>query len=133
MTNKYLNFLIFAVLLIGSGVVYQKFYRPQEIGAAEWNGHVINIPMRSLANQWKFEPDVIRAKKGDKIILDIFNEDTYDHGFAIEAFGVNNRLFPQRTTHIEFIASNAGEFDFYCSVACGEGHYSQTGKIIVEE
>ncbi len=133
MSNKYVNFLIFAVFLIVSGVIYQKFYRPPEIGAVTPSGHTVEINMRSLENQWKFEPGIVRVKKGDRVILHIYNEDTYDHGFAIEAFAVNSRLFPRRTTTIDFIASNIGEYPFYCSVACGEGHYGQTGKVIVEE
>ncbi len=65
--------------------------------------------------------------------LHIYNEDSYDHGFAIEAFGINKRLFPRRQTDIEFIASRAGSFQFYCSVPCGEGHYEQVGTLFVEE
>lgn len=133
MGNKYLNFIVFAGLLIASGVVYQNYYRPAELGPAEWNGNEVRVQMRSLENQWKFEPDILTVRKGDKVILDIYNEDSYDHGFAIQSFGVESRLFPKRSTHIEFIAANVGEYPFYCSVACGEGHYRQTGKIIVTE
>lgn len=133
MSNKYLNFLAFSMFLIVSGMVYQKYYRPAEIGSCDKVREVVEVNMKSLENQWKFDPDILYIKKCDHVILHIYNEDIYDHGFAIEAFGVNNRLFPKRTTKIEFDASNIGEYKFYCSVACGEGHYQQTGKIIVEE
>ncbi len=133
MGNKYVRFLAFAVLLMLSGVVYQKYYRPKTIGCVAWNGNIVEISMRTPKNEWTFDPAEIRVKRGDQVKLDIYNEDTYDHGFAVNAFGVDARLFPERHTKLEFIACNAGEFPFFCSVACGEGHLRQSGKIIVEE
>lgn len=125
--------ILFAVFLIITGVIYQKYYRPLEIAPVQASGNVLEINMRVLENQWKWEPHIVQAKIGDRIILKIFNEDAYDHGFAIEAFGINKRLFPKRETKIEFLASKIGTFNFYCSVPCGEGHYQQTGQIIVTE
>ena len=131
--NKFLQLLIFAVFLITSGVVYQNYYRPPGIGPIKASGRVVDIEMRALENKWKWQPDEIRVKGGDLVRLKIFNEDNYDHGFAIEAFGINKRLFPRRETDIEFIASRDGSFNFYCSVPCGQGHYSQIGTLFVGE
>ena len=89
--------------------------------------------MRTKENEWKWEPAEIHIKAGDLVKLRIFNEDNYDHGFAVEAFGINKRLFPRRETQIEFVASRAGSFNFYCSVPCGQGHYEQIGTLFVEE
>lgn len=125
--------LLFAGFLIISGVIYQKYYRPPEIAPAQASGNVLEINMRVLENQWKWQPNIIQAKIGDQVILKIFNEDSYDHGFAMETFGINKRLFPKRETKIEFLASKIGTFNFYCSVPCGQGHYQQTGKLIVTE
>jgi len=130
--NKYLSLLIFAVLLFGSGYVYSEYYRPEGIGGIAPSGNVVEITMRILEDEWLFEPNEIRIKAGDKIRLTIFNEDSYDHGFAIDVFGANRRLFPKRETVLEFHASLLGSFNFYCSVPCGEGHYDQIGTIIVE-
>lgn len=131
--NKFIKLLLFAVFLIASGVVYQLYYRPQGIGPVKASGNILEIEMRAKENQWKWEPSDIHIKAGDTVRLKIFNEDNYDHGFAVEAFGVNKRLFPRRETVIEFIASRAGSFSFYCSVPCGEGHYDQIGILFVEE
>ena len=131
--NKFVKLLIFAVFLISSGVVYQNFYRPPGVGPVAATGHVIEIAMRAKENSWKWEPEEIKIKAGDLVKLKIFNEDNYDHGFAVEAFGINKRLFPRRETNIEFIASRAGSFQFYCSVPCGQGHYDQIGTLFVEE
>ena len=87
--------------------------------------------MRVIKDHWKWDPNIIKAAPGTKIVLNIYNEDNYDHGFAIDVFGVNKRLFPQTTTVVEFTPSIAGKFNFYCSVPCGEGHYNQIGTLIV--
>lgn len=133
MGNKFVTMLLFAGFVIVSGVVYQNFYRPAEIAPVPPSGTVLDVKVRVLENDWKWEPDVIEAKVGDTVVLNIFNEDSYDHGFALEAFGINKRLFPKRETRIEFTASKVGAYSFYCSVPCGEGHYQQTGTFIVKE
>lgn len=130
--NKYFQLLLFAVLLLASGFVYAQYYRPPEIGQVQATGDVVEIRMRVLENQWKWEPAAIKIKAGDKARLFIYNEDSYDHGFAVDVFGINRRLFPKQTTLVEFTASTAGVFNFYCSVPCGEGHYEQVGRLIVE-
>lgn len=130
--NKFSQILIFGLFLVITGVIYQNFYRPDETGPIKATGNVVEINMRVLENQWKFEPNNISVSPGDKVILHIYNEDTYDHGFALEAVGVNKRLFPKRETTVEFVASKVGAFGFYCSVPCGAGHYDQTGILIVE-
>lgn len=130
-SNKYAQLLLFAVLLLTSGFVYSKYYRPAEIGQVRATGNVVEIEMRVLENQWVWDPEVIKVKAGDKVRLQIYNEDSYDHGFAVDILGINRRLFPQKTTLVEFTASTAGRFNFYCSVPCGEGHYDQVGLLIV--
>lgn len=131
--NKFISMFLFGVFLIASGVVYQKFYRPPEIAPVQASGRVLQATVRVEADSWRWDPEVLSAKVGDRVILKIFNDDTYDHGFALEAFGINKRLFPKRETVIEFVASKVGAFGFYCSVPCGEGHYRQTGQFIVTE
>jgi len=130
--NKFTKILFFSMILLTTGIIYQNFYRPAEIGPIKASGNIVEINMKILENLWEFEPSEITVRAGDKIRLHILNEDTYDHGFAIEIFGVNRRLFPKRETTLEFIASKEGTFTFYCSVPCGEGHYSQTGLLNVE-
>jgi cytochrome c oxidase subunit 2 len=129
--NKYLGLIIFGVILMTSGFVYQQYYRPANIGGFKSTGEVVEVHMRVIQNTWKWDPDTIRVNPGDKVVLHIFNEDTYDHGFAIDVFGVNRRLFPKNTTVIEFTPSIPGKFNFYCSVPCGQGHYDQVGTLIV--
>lgn len=129
--NKYLQLFLFGTVLMASGFVYQEFYRPEGIGGVPSTGRTVEMSMRILKDQWLFEPAELRINAGDKVRLSIFNEDDYDHGFAIDIFGVNRRLFPKRVTILEFSASVPGRHNFYCSVPCGDGHYDQIGTIIV--
>ncbi|OHA46749.1 MAG: hypothetical protein A3A80_02745 [Candidatus Terrybacteria bacterium RIFCSPLOWO2_01_FULL_44_24] len=131
--NKFKLMLIFGIFLLSNGFIYQKFYRPAEIAPIkESNKPPVVVEMRSDENKWHFNPDRVEVTAGDRVILKIYNEDSYDHGWATEALGINKRLFPKKETEIEFVASKIGEFPFYCSVPCGEGHYRQKGVLIVK-
>jgi len=131
--NKFAKIAAFGGFMLLTGVIYQQFYRPLELSPASESGRVVEIAMRVRENSWSWDPAEVVVAPGDRVILKIFNEDTYDHGFALEAFGINKRLFPKRETVIEFVASKVGDFNFYCSVPCGEGHYRQTGAFRVKE
>lgn len=137
--NKYYIILIILAVLIGGGIGFKYFAKSALVCPTE--GKKINeIAMRVLKNQWTFVPNPVEAERCDKVILKIFNEDVYDHGFAVDAFGINKRLSPQSTTEITFVATQKGTFPFYCSVPCGSGivnginrgHLDQNGKIIVK-
>lgn len=91
------------------------------------------ITVRALRNHWNFDPKIIEVRKGDHVVLKIFNEDTYDHGFASEGLGINKRLPAGQETVVEFDAATAGIFPLYCSIPCGQGHFQMTGRIVVEE
>ncbi|MFB6197307.1 MAG: cupredoxin domain-containing protein, partial [Halobacteriaceae archaeon] len=54
------------------------------------------------------------------------------HGFGIPALEVNKRLPPGKTVTVEFTADQTGTFRFLCTVVCGRGHGSMTGKLIVK-
>ena len=83
------------------------------------------------ARKWEFEPSTITVNEGDRVILNIKNEDVA-HGFAIFEFDVNERLPPGKTTKVEFTADKKGEYIFFCSVQCGKGHGDMKGKLIVK-
>ncbi len=115
-------------------VVLQKFSltkaeQQTEVPTAKSEPNLVEIDM--TARQWAFEPSTIRVKEGDRVRLNIKNEDV-THGFAIFEFDVNERLLPGKTTTIEFTADKKGEYTFFCSVTCGKGHRDMKGKLIVE-
>ena len=141
--NKYIILGIVLVALIGAGIAFRYFSgderKPLDTGI------VREITITTKKDQWKFEPDDITVNQGDKIVLTIINEDIYDHGIAIDAFGVSERIPALGTIKVSFVATQPGEFPFYCSVPCGEcekksceingarrGHIDQVGKLHVK-
>lgn len=146
MNTKYEDmkkFLIIGILLaivFAVGIFYRQILLPKTLKTVPETGKTIKIEMRAKENQWRFEPDNIEIQAGDKVILNVFNEDDYDHGLAIEAYGINKRMPPKSWVKIEFTANRLGDFPFYCSVPCGGGevnggkrnHYDMIGKIIVK-
>ncbi|MDO8520706.1 MAG: cupredoxin domain-containing protein [bacterium] len=103
--------------------------------------------VRIRKNSWSFEPDTINVNLGDTLRLQFVNEDDYDHGLGIDAYGISQRIPARTTVNIPpFVVTRAGDFQFYCSVSCGEGvvenvqykgmtrsHFDLTGTICVHE
>jgi len=82
------------------------------------------------AKQWEFNPSRIEVNKGEVIRLNITSMDV-THGFAIPAFGVDVRLDPGKSVIVEFVASKTGDFPFFCTIFCGEGHSDMIGTLVV--
>lgn len=136
--NKYFIIIGIIILILVGGIGYRTFLLP-ESSKPEVSGEVREITVVANKNHWAFNPDVIEANRGDKISLTLINEDDYDHGFAIDAFGIAQRMPARQTITVEFIVTQEGQFPFYCSVPCGEGivdgekrtHFDMLGKIQV--
>ena len=119
--NKFFIIGIVIVLLIGGGIVWRTFFLSEEAKPIE-TGVVKEFTVIAKKDQWRFEPEEIEIQQGDRIIMTVVNEDAYDHGIGIDAFGISQRMPANSTIKVEFVATKAGEFPFYCSVPCGEGH-----------
>ena len=83
------------------------------------------------AQKWSFVPNTITVKKGEKVIIQATSADV-PHGLAIPAFQIRERIEPNTTTTIEFIADKAGEFDFFSHVYSGPEYRQMRGKLIVK-
>lgn len=84
------------------------------------------------AYKYKFEPDPIVVKKGEKIRLVAKSADVA-HGISIHEFNVNTVIPADKEAIIEFTADKAGEFTVYCSVYCGSGHGKMQARFIVRD
>lgn len=118
--NKYLILVLVAALLIGVGVGYKTAFQktPSRITGA---GNIKNITVTAVKNEWRFTPENVDIQAGDTINLTVVNEDEYDHGVAIDAYGISQRMPAKSTINISFTATKPGDFPMYCSVPCGEG------------
>jgi plastocyanin len=151
--NKFAVLGIVLVLILVGGVAYKQF-----VGSADApieTGVVKEYTIISKKLEWRFEPESIEVEQGDRIIATVINEDNFDHGFAIDAFGISQRLPANGTIVVEFVATKSGEFPFYCSVSCSssdnpsfglqngevqtgpyagtfQGHFEHVGKFVVK-
>ena len=99
---------------------------------AESQSEAPSEEIHMTARKYEFDPKVITVKKGQAVRLLIKAEDR-DHGFKLQAFGINQRLRKGAWTTIEFTAEEAGTFPFKCSVRCGWRHGKMKGKLIVKD
>ncbi len=149
------KFVIIGIVLIGIvvGGILWKEYGASEASKGIETGVVKEFTVVSKKLEWTFEPESITVEQGDRIKLTVINEDDFDHGVAIDAFGISQRLPANGTINVEFVASKSGEFPFYCSVSCSDsentgdlkdgkvqtgkhagifrGHFEHIGKFIV--
>ena len=125
------------VLLLSGGVAHSAAYTPSTVDL-----QVTVVPDFRGAAYDSFVPDELVVHAGDTVKITVFNEDTMDHGFAIDALGVNQVIpaasqnnatgdITPSVTLITFTAPAAGAFIWYCTNPCGPGHTTMTGTLMV--
>ncbi len=83
------------------------------------------------AGAFYYKPNVINAKVGDKIKVVMTSKDMM-HDFMIDELGVKLPITKSgETNEVEFTATKAGTFEFYCSVGQHRKN-GQVGTLIVE-
>ena len=97
--------------------------------AAEPSGDVRVIKV--TAENWKFGPTVIRAKKGEKVKIELTGI-SGTHGFAVPDLGINTPIQPGQTVSIDLPTDKAGSHTFLCSIPCGPSHKDMKGQIVIE-
>ena len=118
--NKYIWLIILVAILIAIGVGYRVFIQDQAAKGID-TGRVREITVIAKKNEWRFVPEEFEAAQGDTIIMTAVNEDDYDHGIAVEAVGVSQKMPANSTVKFQFKVTKAGDYPFYCSVPCGAG------------
>lgn len=83
-------------------------------------------------SNFEFSVTEIRVKKGDTVKI-VFNVTEDLHDWVIDEFNAKTaRLEAGGSEVIEFVADQAGEFEYYCSVGTHR-QIGMVGKLIVEE
>lgn len=80
---------------------------------------------------FKFTPNVIHVKKGQKVTLVVKGIDG-THGFMIDGLGINQPVGAGETVVIDLPTGTAGTFTLRCSIPCGPGHLGMTGQVIID-
>ena len=83
------------------------------------------------ALKYRFEPDPIVVKLGEKVRLVVTSADVA-HGLAISEFKINLTVGTGKTESLEFVADKKGTFRTYCTVYCGQGHAQMYASFIVK-
>lgn len=109
-------------LVLGAVAAPSTFTQEATLGANE---------VKMTAVKYRFDPDTVRVKKGDRVKLVITATDR-DHGFKLAAFHIEQKLPKGEAVTVGFTADRAGTFPFQCSVFCGLGHKKMKGQLIVE-
>lgn len=101
------------------------------------------------AKKYEFTPGEIRVKKGATIRLKVHSVDE-PHGAKLSLYpegskdksvpglkfdqpGQNGHVDKDTDQVLEFVAVQAGTYEFKCAKVCGMGHGHMKGKLIVEE
>jgi plastocyanin len=80
---------------------------------------------------FSFSPSLIKVKKGDRVKITFQNTSGF-HDFKIDEFGVATKQAQAPATEVlEFTASKAGSFEYYCSVGSHRS-MGMKGTLIVE-
>ncbi|MBI4460985.1 MAG: cupredoxin domain-containing protein [Acidobacteria bacterium] len=87
--------------------------------------------IRMTVKKYEYQPHEIRVKQGERVRLLLTALDR-KHGFQIKELGIKTDVEKDKETVVEFVAPQAGEFQFKCSVFCGLGHRRVKGTLIVE-
>ena len=82
------------------------------------------------STDWSFSPLTINAKKGEKIVVRLTNNQGI-HSFGAMELGLNVRINPGETKDIVIPTDKTGTFEFRCMVPCGPGHKDMKGTIVI--
>jgi cytochrome c oxidase subunit 2 len=115
------------LLLAGCGTSQQFVAVPTDIDRSA----VPALSVTMTAHRYEFIPDTVRVPEGTLLKLRITSTGG-THGFALGAFGIDERLEEGVTREIELYASRKGAFTFKCSHLCGIGHFGMNGVLLVE-
>ena len=118
--------LLLAVVTILWMDVFAQDAQPPAAGAPQV--HEVAV----TAKKYEFSPDPIRVTKGERVRLVVTALD-HDHGFKLDAFGINQTIKKGIPATVEFTPDKTGTFPFRCSVFCGLGHGKMKGNLVVGE
>ena len=83
--------------------------------------------------QWRFSHCHITVYEGQTVTFTLQSLDV-PHGFTIDGYPEIGNIFvsPQAPSKVTFTANKLGEFVYFCTVFCGEGHPLHKGSITIQ-
>ena len=117
--KKYIVIIGIIIILALAGIFTSKYFTGKVVTQSDIKEFTVK------AFRFGYSPDTITVNKGDKVKINIQNTDVL-HGIRIPELNLKGNDL------IEFTADKTGEFDWYCTNMCGEGHKKMKGKLIVK-
>ena len=105
-------------------------------GSASPRAEPSGAPARTIeitASRYRFEPDVIEVRQGERVVLVVRSADT-NHGIAIKELGVKAKI-PEggSPVSIELATDRPGTYTVSCAQYCGSGHSKMKARLVVSE
>jgi cytochrome c oxidase subunit 2 len=93
-----------------------------------------NVEIEMNAYQWRFSYCHITVYEGQSVTISLQSLDV-PHGFSIDGYPEVGNVFvnPQASSKVTFTANKLGEYVYYCTVFCGEGHPLHKGLLKIQE
>ncbi len=85
------------------------------------------------AYQWRYSYCSITVYQGQTVMITLQSLDV-PHGFAIDGYPEvgSTHISPNAQSVVKFTADKIGQFTYYCTVFCGEGHPLHKGQLVVK-
>ncbi len=85
-----------------------------------------------VARDVRFEPDALRVRAGEWLVVSLRNDDPVFHDFEVEGFAnVDVGARPGQTADIRVLLDRPGTYDFLCTVP-GHAEAGMRGTLVVE-
>ncbi len=94
-----------------------------------------NVEVNMVVVRSHFTPERVEVNKGDHVVwrlTSIEQQRDATHGFALSGYNINLSIEPGKTEVIEFDATQAGTFTFYCTEFCSALHLEMIGYFLVK-
>ena len=111
--DKLIGIALIAIILIGAFFLL----KPNTTGQTTYSDFK---EFDTSIKNFQYSPENINVNLGDKVKINIKNNDKVTHGISLPVFGVSEFVSPGQTKTIQFIASQKGNPETFCSSDHGE-------------
>jgi len=85
-----------------------------------------------VASTGGFRPAIVNVRKGETVHLRLKTADR-EHCFALDAFRIEKRVTPGKTTSLDLTPDKVGTFPYYCCLETGTAAEVERGRLVVGE
>jgi cytochrome c oxidase subunit 2 len=85
-----------------------------------------------MASHRGFQPFTVSLRRGEPVRIVLSTADDA-HCFAVDAFRLEKRITPGRTTSFDFTPDRSGTFPFYCCLESGRAAVIERGHLEIQD